>query len=125
MLKLIAMHAFLRIVLEGVVILFLYSVLQSLLRGTIVCNDVFMCLEDKSKYRIAYIVTKNNVKYCYLINANNNKDVFIQKTLFTESKEHIVALDSDEEFDIALLELTKIYGNQDLFLASLATYTHQ
>lgn len=65
-------------------------------------------LENKKEYAILEKIKKEDQCYMYLFNVNNPKDFCIRKLV----GKNICGLDSDEEFDEALLMLRE--KNKDL-----------
>lgn len=74
----------------------------------------FITLEDGIEYVIMDEIDNSGTVYVYLTNADDEKDFCIRKLDKSGEKEMLVGLDSDSEFDKALLLYTKKHGNDDL-----------
>lgn len=64
-------------------------------------------LSDGITYIIIDEIEIDSKKYVYLTNENDEKDFCIRKSEIENSEEFFVGLDSDEEFDKALLYFAK------------------
>lgn len=64
-------------------------------------------LSDGITYIIIDEIEIDNNKYVYLTNENDEKDFCIRKSEIENNEEFFVGLDSDEEFDKALLYFAK------------------
>lgn len=60
---------------------------------------------------IEYAIVKEINNYLLLINPENEEDFCIQKNTIKDGKEYIESLDSDEEFDNALLLFQDYFKN--------------
>jgi|GEM_PF-1869404 len=73
----------------------------------------YMILENRMKYGIYENILINNVEYLYLVNVDDFNDFCIRKTetVFNSREKHIVGLDSENEFFLALVYLAKKHHN--------------
>lgn len=62
----------------------------------------FVTLENGNDYLIIEEKIYNNIKYLYLVNENDDKDFCIRKVVLDNGIEKIIALENDEEFNIAI-----------------------
>lgn len=59
------------------------------------------------------IITLNNIKYAFLIDSNNNKDLLIQRITTENDTEYYEPLNSKEEYDNALIEFYQKHKDLD------------
>lgn len=64
-------------------------------------------LNDGVTYIIVDEIIDNDKKYVYLVNEKDEKDFCIRKSIIEEGEEFFLGLDSDAEFEKALLYFTK------------------
>lgn len=64
-------------------------------------------LDDGITYVIVDEIEFDNKKYIYLVNENDEKDFCIRKSISENGEEFFVGLETDEEFDKAMLYFTK------------------
>lgn len=62
---------------------------------------------DGKKYIELDTVEVNNNKYVYLVSTNDDKDFLINKIVVDNGKEYYEGLESNEEFQIVLLNFIK------------------
>lgn len=74
----------------------------------------YITLEDGIDYAIIDEIFNNEVTYVYLTNIDDEKDFCIRKVNKNENPEILKGLDTDAEFDKALLLFTKKHQNDDL-----------
>lgn len=71
-------------------------------------------LEDELEYAVIDEIEDNDAVYIYLTNLDDEKDFCIRKT--DMSRKQLNGLDSDTEFDKAILLFTKKHKDDDLSL---------
>lgn len=71
-------------------------------------------LEDGLDYMVIDEIDNEDVTYVYLANVLDEEDFCIRKVDNMKNGELLVGLDSDEEFDKALLIFTKKHKEDDL-----------
>jgi len=59
-------------------------------------------LDNGDKYYEADSVIYNNIKYLFLCNTNNIKDICIMKSIINNGYEELEYLDSDKEYEIVI-----------------------
>lgn len=64
-------------------------------------------LSDGITYVIVDEIIENNINYVYLVNEKDEKDFCIRKSVIEEGEEFFIGLNSDVEFEKALLYFTK------------------
>ncbi len=69
-------------------------------------------LEDNLEYMIINTIVKNNNKYVFLANVDDEKKICIRKVISEDGKEYLVKLDSDEEFAEVLTEFNDKYNKE-------------
>ncbi len=69
-------------------------------------------LEDNLEYMIINTIVKNNNKYVFLANVDDEKKLCIRKVISEDGKEYLVKLDSDEEFAEVLTEFNDKYNKE-------------
>lgn len=75
----------------------------------------YVTLEDEKDYVILDEIENNGTTYVYLTNIDDEKDFCIRKLDVSSTEiDLLVGLDSDVEFDKALLLFTKKHQNDDL-----------
>lgn len=62
----------------------------------------FVTLENGNDYLVIEEKNYNNIKYLYLVNENDDKDFCIRKVVLDNGIDKIIALENDEEFNIAI-----------------------
>ncbi|MBQ4030327.1 MAG: hypothetical protein II625_01120 [Bacilli bacterium] len=71
----------------------------------------FVTLEDGLEYAILDEIEIDGIKYLYLSNEDDGQKFKVRKSSMAGNIEMLVGLDSDEEFDKAMLYFTKKHGN--------------
>lgn len=66
-------------------------------------------LEDGLTYAIVETIEKDDNKYVYLANINDEKDFCIRKIILENNEEILIGLENDDEFKKALLYLQNKY----------------
>lgn len=74
----------------------------------------YVTLEDGLEYVVIDEIESSDTTYVYLSNADDEKDFCIRKLDKTKNPVMINGLDSDIEFDKALLLFTKKHKDDDL-----------
>lgn len=69
-------------------------------------------LEDNLEYMIINTIVKNNNKYVFLANVDDEKKLCIRKVISEDGKDYLVKLDSDEEFAEVLTEFNDKYNKE-------------
>lgn len=69
-------------------------------------------LEDGNNYMVTEELEINNIKYVYLTNEKNISDFCIRKINYINNDEYLVALDSREEFMMALNEFVNKFKTE-------------
>lgn len=67
-------------------------------------------LEDGLEYALIDEIENGDIKYCYLVNVNDENDFCIRKIDTKIDNETVIGLDSNHEFDKALLLFTKMHN---------------
>ncbi len=73
----------------------------------------YVTLEDGINYVIIDEIDNNDITYVYLTNEDNERDFCIRKCDKLNNHQILNGLDSDDEFDKALLLYTKKHQNDD------------
>ena len=68
---------------------------------------------DGKEYIELDTVEVNGSKYVYLVSTNDDKDFLINKIVVDNGKEYYEGLESNEEFQIVLLNFIKKNKNED------------
>lgn len=69
-------------------------------------------LEDNLEYMIINTIVKNNNKYVFLANVDDEKKICIRKVISEDGKDYLEKLDSDEEFAEVLTEFNDKYNKE-------------
>lgn len=69
-------------------------------------------LEDGNNYMVTEELEINNIKYVYLTNEKNISDFCIRKINYINNDEYLVALDSRDEFMMALNEFVNKFKTE-------------
>lgn len=64
-------------------------------------------LEDNIRYAILKEIEKDGNTYVYLVNVEDAEDFCIRKVVIENDNKFLVGLDSDEEFELVLLNFAK------------------
>lgn len=64
-------------------------------------------LEDNIRYAILKEIEKDGNTYVYLVNVEDAEDFCIRKVVIENGNKFLVGLDSDEEFELVLLNFAK------------------
>ena len=62
---------------------------------------------DGKEYGIVEKLDIDNTIYAYLINLNDNEDIIIKKVINEKGEEYLTGLDSEIEFNKALMRFTE------------------